>query len=368
MIPYLRNCSPWFAFLVHLRSLQDADRVGVGGFLRTYSDDTQDFRQKLQALPPVISSEVRFRSTAAHGEVICINRLPERMLRPEARHDVLEAAHLAVQRGAKVIGLGALTAPATGGGLTMTQHLPQNVTVTNGNSLTAAIVRSNVVAASQYLSGTDASNLRIAIVGCTGSVGAAATRLLAQKQYRLILIGRNRQRAEREFTDLSGALYSGDISDIRNADITVLLTSEPAARVTPELPRENSIVIDCAQPLNIEPSSYPGFWKRGIAVVEGGMVHIPDYSSTDNFGFSCRNETFACLAETYLFARCGIREHSVGRCKVEDALSLERLAGRFGIQPRTLNFAVPQETTIADAGDTAAAPSARNDQSTSAVV
>ena len=340
MIPFLRNSTPWFAFLVHLRGSQDADRVGVGRFLRAYSDDVQDFERKLESLPAIISSEVRFRSSSAYGEVICINRLPEHMIKAEARLDVVEAAHLAIKRGAKVIGLGALTAPATGGGLTIMREMPPNVTVTNGNALTAAIVRSNVAAASEFLCGSDPGKIKVAIVGCTGSVGAAATRLLASQGYDLILIGRNKQRAEREFPEISKVTYSGGVADVRNADISVLLTNDPAAHVTPEMPREGSIVIDCSQPLNIQPTAYPEFARRGIAVVEGGMVRIPDYSSTDNFGFSCRTETFSCLAETYLFARCGIREHSIGRCKAEDALRMERMAERFGIQPRPLKFSL----------------------------
>jgi len=119
MIPYLRNSKPWFAFLVHLRGPYDADRVGVGAFLRAYSDGNADYERKLETMPAVISSEVRFRTSSACGEVICINRLPERMINLEARRDVVSAALLAISRGAKVIGLGALTAPATGGGLTI---------------------------------------------------------------------------------------------------------------------------------------------------------------------------------------------------------------------------------------------------------
>ncbi|HLJ91490.1 MAG TPA: hypothetical protein VKZ53_32120 [Candidatus Angelobacter sp.] len=340
MIPYLRNSSskPWFAFLVHLRGTHDADRVGVGKFLRAYSDDHAEYARKLETIPPVISSEVRFRSTVAHGEVVCINRLPEYMVTPKARQDVLGAAQLAMSRGAKVIGLGALTAPATGGGLSLVRELPGSITVTNGNALTAAVVRSNVVAAARFLCGTDARKVRVAIVGCTGSVGGAATYLLAADGYQLVLIGRNQQRVEREFPDLTEAVASGNIADISSADITVLLTSDAGAIVTPELPREGAIVIDCAQPANIPQQNYPQFAARGIAVVEGGLVRIADYSSTDDFGFSHRTDTFACLAETYLIARSGIREHSVGRCQAEPALRMERLAERFGVCPRPLDF------------------------------
>ena len=341
MIPYLRNVTPWFAFLVHLRGPEDADRVGLGRFLRSYSRDDADYERKLTSIPPVVSSEVRFRSTSARGEVICINRLPAQMTGPQARRDVLAAAHLAISRGAKMIGLGALTTSATGSGLTIVRDLPRNVTLTNGNALTAAVVRQNVVAALRSLLGSDARGAVVAIVGCTGSVGGAATRLLSSAGYRLILIGRNRQRVEREFADLPTATHSECLEDIGLADVVVLLSSDPSARVAHDLPGEGSIVIDCAQPANIPRTLFPEFARRSISVVEGGIVRIPDYSSTDDFGFSDPAETFACLAETYILARCGIREHHVGRRTAEDATRVERLAARFGIEARPLDFAFP---------------------------
>lgn len=340
MIPYLRNSSPWFAFVVHLRGLQDADRVGVGRFLRAYSCNDSVYERKLAAIPAVVSSEIRFRSTSARGEVICINRLPARMTGPDARRDVVAAVQLAAARGARVVGLGALTAPATGGGLTIIRDLPHNVTLTNGNALTAAVVYRNVADASGSLHGSDPRGAVVAVVGCTGSVGGAAARLLANAGYRLILIGRNRMRVEREFADVRAAVHSEHLGDIASADVVVLLTSDASARVTADLPRDGSVVIDCAQPANIPRTSYAEFAKRAIAVVEGGMVRIAGYSRTDDFGFSDRAETFACLAETYVFARCGIREHSVGRRTAEDASRIERLAAKLGVEARPLDVSV----------------------------
>ena len=227
--------------------------------------------------------------------------------------------------------------PATGGGLTIIRNLPHNVTLTNGNALTAAIVCRNVGDAARSLLGSGFRQAIVAVVGCTGSVGGAATRLFADAGYRLVLIGRNRQRVERDFADLPAAMCSEHLGDIARADVVVLLTSDASARVTADLPREGSVVIDCAQPVNIVRTSYDEFVKRAIVVVEGGIVRIPGYSSTDDFGFSDRAETFACLAETYVFARCGIREHSVGRRTAEDARRIERLAAQFGVEARPLD-------------------------------
>lgn len=337
MIPYLRSEPPWFAFLVHLRSTHDADRVGVGRFVRRYSRDGADFERRLQAIPAVVSSEVRFRSSLARGEVICINRLPDRMSGSEARRDVLAAVGLAARRRARVVGLGALTSPVTGGGLTIIGELPRGVTLTNGNALTAAVVRRNVAAVAHASVGSAARDVVVAVVGCTGSVGAAVSRLLASDGYRLILIGRQRTRVERDFGDLPSAVSSDNLFDIRHADIVVLLTSDRTALLSPAMPRAGSVVIDCSQPANIPRTAYFEFARRSIAVYEGGLVRIADYSSTDDFGLMHPTDTFACLAEAYVVAREGIRDHQVGRRSPEDALRLERLATRYGIEPRPLD-------------------------------
>jgi predicted amino acid dehydrogenase len=260
------------------------------------------------------------------------------MASPAARQDVIKAAHLAASRGARVVGLGALTAPATGGGLTILDEIPRGVILTNGNALTAAIVRQNVSEAAQYLSGRDGRKAVVAIVGCTGSVGSATTQRLAADGFELLLIGRSPMRVERQFSDLQSATFSGQVADIKHADVVVLLTNDPAALVTPDTPASGSIVIDCSQPANIPRDRYPEFAQLGIAVVEGGLVRIPEYSSTDDFGFSDPTVTFACLAEAYLLARSGSREHSVGRCAAEKAVKMEQLAARFGVEACRLDM------------------------------
>jgi fatty aldehyde-generating acyl-ACP reductase len=71
-------------------------------------------------------------------------------------------------------------------------------------------------------------------------------------------------------------------------------------------------------------------------VLEGGLVRIPAYRSTYDMGTPSRLDTFACLAETYLFARQGIRGHSVGRPSVELAEAMDRAAQLHGITARSV--------------------------------
>jgi predicted amino acid dehydrogenase len=123
--------------------------------------------------------------------------------------------------------------------------------------------------------------------------------------------------------------------------VVLLLTSDPSALLTPDVLRPGSVVIDVSHPVNIPVSDYPEYFARDIAVVQGGLVQIPQYHSTVDFRLPSRRAMLACLAETYLFAREGITEHSVGPASAELAADLAELAARQGIRPWPLGLPVP---------------------------
>jgi fatty aldehyde-generating acyl-ACP reductase len=118
----------------------------------------------------------------------------------------------------------------------------------------------------------------------------------------------------------------------------ILLTNDASARLTPDLVGSHAVVIDVAQPANVPPSTLPAFARRGVPVVEGGIVRIPGYACTVDLGLADPLHTAACVAETYLFAREGIREHSLGHPDVELARRLERAAQRQGIEVPALDL------------------------------
>jgi predicted amino acid dehydrogenase len=253
-----------------------------------------------------------------------------------------EAVRVAVGRGTSVIGLGALTAPATRGGLTLVPKLPRGVTLTTGNALTAAVAQANAVEASEAI-GLGAGAV-VAVVGCTGSVGVATARLLDRLGYRLLLIGRSVTRVRKELGDLlTRATVSGTVADAATADVVLLLTGDPSAHIPPDLPKPGSVVVDLAHPVNIARSLYPAFATRDVQVVPGGLVNIPGYHCGQDMQLPDRHSALACLTETYLFAKAGITEHSVGQAAVPLALELTEIAARYGVRNRPLGLrqAVP---------------------------
>jgi predicted amino acid dehydrogenase len=120
------------------------------------------------------------------------------------------------------------------------------------------------------------------------------------------------------------------------SDVVVLLTSDLSARLAPEHVSPGSCVIDFAQPANVVPAAVAAFERRGVNVVEGGIVRVPDYWCSVDLGLADSADTTACVAEAYLFAHEGIQAHSVGRPTPELARRLERAALRHGVRPQPL--------------------------------
>jgi predicted amino acid dehydrogenase len=327
--------APWFSFLVHPRHARDLHQVAGSDLLRLYSADEKEFERRACSMPPQVIGELSFGFEPCHGELVAVARLPHGMVGPGALSDVAAAARMAAGRGSAVLGLGALTSPVTGAGLKLLAHLPPGVTVTTGNAYTAAVVRHNV---RQALEAVPPRRPCVAIVGCTGSVGYAATHLLAEEAVDLVLVGRAAARVHQLFPDLAGrATAADDLSALRAADVAVILTSG-LPPLTPDTVRPGTVVIDYAQPAGLTPEVTLALRTAGCRVVEGGLVRIPGYESTFDLSLSDPRDTFACLAETYLFARDGIRDHSVGRASPRLAARLESLARRLGVRPTELDL------------------------------
>src|SRR5271170_3485391 len=280
-LPYLPRRTPSFAFIVHPRSESDISRAKCLSLLRSISASDADFVMRVRSLPPTIVGEVLFGFAPFRGEIISIACLPGEVMSVRGRNEILRAAQIALDRGAKVIGLGALTAPATGGGSLLVEQLPSGVTITNGNCYTAAVLRWNVLEAIRILALERPT--RIAIVGCTGSVGRVVSRLLIDAGFQnLILIGRTAEKAKRLLGALAPlATFSESVADVA-----------PAARLTPEVIRIGAIVIDAAEPANVSDEDASA-WNSHALIARGGRVRIPEYQCTYDFGLEDSTETFA---------------------------------------------------------------------------
>jgi len=342
MYPHLTHDPAWFSFLVHPRDMADLYRCRESAFLLDRSESEEDFITQLRHHPPTVIGEVTFSGSAVRGEIIGVGFLPRDMFGSEASQKLIEALELTRMRGARTVGLGGLISSATIGGRTLLTHA-DGITLTNGNAYTAATVVSQVMEA-VHLLGLE-NGAKVGVLGCTGSVGVPASLLLAEARFELILVGRNEIRIRNLLGDLSDCTFSAELSALRKADVVVLLTSGGEAQISEAHISERTIVLDFAQPPNVSQGLRRALRGRGVAVSEGGLVTIPGYRNTCDWGLEHPESTFACLAEAVLFSREGLREHSVGRPTHEFVRRIARIARRHGVTPlpvSTTSFGIQQ--------------------------
>lgn len=325
-----------FAFLVHLRDY----REDLGTMARPFGwipNQLYERTLRKRPLPSFIWSEVRImaESVEPDGFIVMIPYSGKQLL--EQKRDMLpvirQAADFASRKGAKIIGLGGLTSPVTLGGKLLAGS--PGYAVTNGNAFTALTIQ-------ERLSGllADFHGMRrpkVAIVGATGSVGSLLCQLSVREaqDVEYLLIARNSRRLE----NLRGELHAIDpfarldtsisISDICQADIVVLVTSESGCLLQPGFLKIDCVVLDATQPRNVRESLIQE--RPDVRVIDGGLVSVPGLKTNriGQLGLP-KGVSFACMAETMLLAVGGYdKDFSVGVPTLAQADVISNLAARY---------------------------------------
>ena len=306
-----------WAFLIHYTRPEDV-RVTEPGLARLSDDELRAFCARVAELPPVLclrAPVVRSATGAeAEGLIIALPLLPEEMLRRGRQTMVAtirRSVDLAARLGADVVGLGGFTTPLSERGNAV---LGRGPVVTTGNALTAAAAF-QAACAEAAAQGRNLRDLRIAVLGARGSVGALLARLVAREQPRqLLLFGNPRS---------DPATLQALAQDLGRACSTVQASCEPpaiaacdlvlsatgAARpVLDALPLQaGAIVCDVARPPDAGPVTRG---RADLTVVDGGLVGLPDPTlafGPGNLQGLPPGIALACLSETILHALEGTR-------------------------------------------------------------
>lgn len=298
-----------YAFLVHPRDFSDIYRKYP--FLRTLPE----FFIKRFALAfwPVVVSRItglknRETNEEVPGYVITIAMTAEQMLenRELALRRIRQAVRLASKKGARIIGLGALTSSVSRGGLDVVNS-GFDIAVTTGHAYTALNITEYVSALQRRLNILKKS-LKIAIIGAAGSVGSTCAKLLARDGYTdLLLI--DVQRKHDRFIKLPDELKkvnqgvqsitSHTIDDVRNADFIITATNAPEAVVRSKHVQPGTFIIDDAQPSDIADDVFD---REDVVVLEAGAVHTPGITANFNMGLLGKYDNFCCMAEVLILA------------------------------------------------------------------
>ncbi len=216
---------------------------------------------------------------------------------------LIQAGRIAERLGAGVLGLTAFTKIVGDRGLSVAKALRAGVTT--GNSLTAATAIDGALLGASRM-GIDIRDATVAVIGATGSIGAACSQILARQVGGLILVARTRDRLEELAERLHPAAHarvtvSSDVPRaVGSAEIVLTVSSATDVLIQPEDLRPGAVVCDVARPRNVSPLVYER--RRDVLVIDGGVIDVPgpvDFGL--DFGFppgSCE----ACMAETILLA------------------------------------------------------------------
>ncbi len=378
-----------FAFLVHPLDLDNYYEFDASLAVLSREKLQQLADLGSEILEPFVIGRTTVESLAGYriyGEFIALPRTAKEMLEltPGVVLEELEKAlKLALERGARLVGLGAYTSVVSRGGtLLQGRFLP----LTTGNSYTVVAGAEAVKLAARRLS-LDPGQSTAAVIGATGSIGRALAVLLAEEVQRLFLVGNARhpqassRRLQRVGIDLCRHLANqlsagwtpapaslgerllrldlpaldapGDdwlpvveklieegrlviTTDLKLAlsrvQVVVTATSSVEDLVKPEWVAPGAIICDISKPSNVHP--YMRQLRPDVLVIDGGVVAVPGRPSLGwNFGFE-PGLAYACMAETMMLA---LEHHytdmSLGAdLRLDNMLYLRQLAAKHGFE------------------------------------
>lgn len=307
------------AFIGHPRSVFDATRKFP--FLRWLPKYAVD--SFLRNMWPVTATKVEGLKSFENGEeipgyIIGVPLTPKQMMEDKylAKKRILQAVKLAEKKGAILVGLGGLTASLTEGGTYIIKN-NRNVDITTGRSYTAHTVTSNFFKLAEYFD-ISLSKGKFAIVGGGGSIGVACAEILLKNGVNNLTLIDTPKRAdtlERIVEQLKkmksewvlNMQASHYINDIRDVDIIIAATNAPEAVIKSEHLRPGAIVIDDAQPSDVDATVLKA--RDDVLIIEGGVITADTITYNINLGLASRNDIFSCLAEVLTLAAHKKRGH-----------------------------------------------------------
>jgi acetylornithine/succinyldiaminopimelate/putrescine aminotransferase/predicted amino acid dehydrogenase len=368
-----------FAFLVHPVDLGNYTEFDES--LAALSEEQlEDLSSRWNDLvEPFVVSTTRIvdkRGRSAYGDFICVPKTAAQLLamdREQARAEILAAIDLAVERGAKIVGLGAYTSVVTMGGRQLLPYV--DVALTTGNSYTVVSGVEALVTAAERI-GVNLNTVTGAVVGAGGAIGKASSILLSEQVHSLILVGnparpekseyrmlkvaveiiqhlRSLSRSGRSFTPGSLGHFAAQLKDVPpadaslgtwvdyvrdllaqgapltltvdgaahlpQADLLMVATSSLDTLITPEVLKHGAVVCDMSRPSNVSARVLQE--RKDVLVIDGGVIAVPNSPDLGwNFGFE-KGTAFACMSETIMLALEKRYEHT----SIGADLNLEQL-------------------------------------------
>jgi predicted amino acid dehydrogenase len=283
----------------------------------------------LKHIPPYVISEIKHVRSLTGREIsgyfIGCPLLPKQMIKLNEKFvldRIIQAGRIAQDLGVKIVGLGGYTSVVGDKGETIAKNL--RIPVTTGNSYTVALVIEGVLEASRKMN-INLARAKAAIIGATGSIGQACTRILSRHVPEIVIKARHLDKLQA----LQGMIQQSSpckikIEDdvhlaVRDADIVVATTSAPEALIDAKELKPGSVVCDVSVPKNISGRTSG---RKDVFIFDGGLA---TYLGNIDFGANTElpeGQIYGCIAETMILALEGRFESlSLG-----NNLSLEKIS------------------------------------------
>ena len=299
-----------FAFLVHPRDITDIYRKYP--FVKYVPDKIVEFIFKL--MPPIIVSKPKGLKDKdgnfINGLILSVSATAKQMMedRKFAQKKILQTVKFAEKRGAKIIGLGALTASLTKGGLDLIGKTSAGITT--GRVYTTISVTENVSRVAEKLN-LDLNKITLAIVGAAGGIGSACAGVLAKKGIKnFIFVDLERKKSlmnelvqdirKMGYNNEASFKISSDVNDIYPADIIIAATNASDVVIRAKDLKKGAVVINDAQPSDISPDIFKK--REDVLIIEGGIINTPGIRYNFDFGLAAKDNTFSCLGEVMILA------------------------------------------------------------------
>ncbi|OWK27028.1 MAG: hypothetical protein US76_00155 [Parcubacteria group bacterium GW2011_GWA2_38_13b] len=279
-----------------------------------------------------------------NGWIIIVPMTPHQMTenRDLARKRIIQAAYLSARKGARIMGLGGLTASFSRGGLDITEALAKSKTkigITAGRAYTSWTVTENVFTIADIL-GLNLEKMKVAIVGAAGSIGSACASILLKRGVKNILLidlGRKKEfldkliQDHKNVYDTSLISISHQIPDIKECDIIISATNAPEAKIRSEDLAAGSVVVDDAQPSDVDPEIVKT--RDDVLVIEGGVIHAPGINPHFNIGLKHKEDIYCCLAEIMILAYADWQDNfSTGRLTFDSIEKIVDISNELGFR------------------------------------
>jgi predicted amino acid dehydrogenase len=280
------------------------------------------------------------------GWFVAAPLLPQQLMdfpREEVYSRVVRAIEIGAELGAQVAGLGAFTGVVGDAGISINARSP--IPVTTGNSLTIAAGIQSLFRGADEM-GIDLSSSTAAVIGATGSIGAACVQLIAPKVRRLIMVARNETRLRKFQERIAETLpcessYTTDISvAVRSARLVLTATTSTQDIIEPEDLQLGAVVCELSLPHDV--SRRVSQHRPDVLVVEGGNMLVPGTPRFERvrepgteFDLNLPPRTaLACMSETMILALEGrVEPYTLGRgISLEKVVEISAMAERCGFK------------------------------------